>query len=123
MLLFGGLHGVGNTALGWRFLNVVIGSLECVVLYAFAKRLTGKTWLAAAGARCSRSTASTSSRSASRPARSRSRTLALVVLYALYRYLLAAQVRVKPIVPGGSASLLVRARHRDGRRGRACRGS
>ena len=27
-------------------------------------------------------------------------TLALIVLYALYRYVLAAQIRVKPIVPG-----------------------
>ena len=29
MLLFGGLHGLGDTAYGWRFLNVVIGALEC----------------------------------------------------------------------------------------------
>src|SRR6202011_5482954 len=50
MLIWGGLHGLGDTSFGWRFLNVVTGSLECVVIYAFAKRLTGQTWLAATAA-------------------------------------------------------------------------
>lgn len=50
MMLFGGLHGLGDTALGWRFLNCVVGALMVGVLYAFAKRLTGSTFFAAAGA-------------------------------------------------------------------------
>ena len=47
MMLFGGLNGLGDTALGWRFLNVVVGALMCGVLYVFAKRLTGSTLFAA----------------------------------------------------------------------------
>lgn len=47
MMLFGGLHGLGDTALGWRFLNVVVGALMVGVLYVFAKRLTGSTLFSA----------------------------------------------------------------------------
>ncbi len=47
MLLFGGLNGLGDTGLGWRFLNVVVGALMVGVLYVFAKRLTGSTLFAA----------------------------------------------------------------------------
>jgi dolichyl-phosphate-mannose--protein O-mannosyl transferase len=50
MLLFGGLHGLGDTAIGWRFLNVVVGALTVGLLYAFAKRLAGSTPFAAFGA-------------------------------------------------------------------------
>lgn len=44
--LFGGMHG-GDNAHGWRFLNVVFGAIVVVVLFAFAKRLTGSTLYAA----------------------------------------------------------------------------
>ena len=50
MMLFGGLHGLGDTAVGWRFLNVVVGALTVVVLYAFAKRLTRSTLFATVAA-------------------------------------------------------------------------
>ena len=50
MLLFGGLHGGGDTALGWRFLNVVVGALMVGLLYAFAKRLTSSTLFASLAA-------------------------------------------------------------------------
>jgi dolichyl-phosphate-mannose--protein O-mannosyl transferase len=50
MLLFGGLNGPGDTGLGWRFLNVVVGALMVGVLYAFAKRLTGSSLFAAIAA-------------------------------------------------------------------------
>ncbi|HEY8320814.1 MAG TPA: phospholipid carrier-dependent glycosyltransferase [Candidatus Baltobacteraceae bacterium] len=40
MMLFGGLHG-GDNATGWRFLDVVFGALVIVLLYVFAKRITG----------------------------------------------------------------------------------
>jgi dolichyl-phosphate-mannose--protein O-mannosyl transferase len=50
MWLFGGLSGAGDTGLGWRFLNVVVGALMVGVIYAFGKRLTGSTLFAAAAA-------------------------------------------------------------------------
>ncbi|MDB5069162.1 MAG: hypothetical protein JWM87_273 [Candidatus Eremiobacteraeota bacterium] len=99
MWLFGGLHGLGNTSVGWRFLNVVIGSLECLVVYAFAKRLTGKTWLAAFGAALLALDGFHFVEERIATGEITIATLALLVLYALYRYLLAAQVRVKPLIP------------------------
>ncbi len=99
MLLFGGLHGVGDTGVGWRFLNVVIGSLECLVLYAFAKRLTGKTWLAATGAGLLALDGFHFAEQRIATGEITIATLALLVLYSLYRYLLAAQARVKPLIP------------------------
>ncbi|HEV3089005.1 MAG TPA: glycosyltransferase family 39 protein, partial [Candidatus Elarobacter sp.] len=50
MLMFGGLHGAGNTGLGWRFMNVVVGALMVGLIYAFAKRLTGSTFFASLAA-------------------------------------------------------------------------
>ncbi len=46
MMLFGGMHG-GNNATGWRFLDVVFGALVIVLLYIFAKRITGSIFFAA----------------------------------------------------------------------------
>jgi dolichyl-phosphate-mannose--protein O-mannosyl transferase len=46
MILHGGLTG-GDSGIGWRFLNVVVGALMVGVLYVFAKRLTGSTLFAA----------------------------------------------------------------------------
>ncbi|MDB5026449.1 MAG: hypothetical protein JWO66_138, partial [Candidatus Eremiobacteraeota bacterium] len=100
MWLFGGLHGLGNTSYGWRFLNVVVGSLECVVVYAFAKRLTGKTWAAAFGAALLALDGFHFVEERIATGEITIATLSVLVLYALYRYLLAAQVRVKPVVPG-----------------------
>jgi Gpi18-like mannosyltransferase/predicted membrane-bound dolichyl-phosphate-mannose-protein mannosyltransferase len=100
MLLWGGLHGLGDTSFGWRFLNVVTGSLECVVIYAFAKRLTGQTWLAATAAALLALDGFHYVEERIATGEITIATLALLVLYALYRYLLAAQVRVKPVIPG-----------------------
>jgi Gpi18-like mannosyltransferase/predicted membrane-bound dolichyl-phosphate-mannose-protein mannosyltransferase len=50
MMLFGGLHGLGNTGFGWRFLNIVIGALTVGVLYVFAKYLTRSTLFASIAA-------------------------------------------------------------------------
>ncbi len=50
MLLFGGLHGAGDTGLGWRFLNVVVGALMVGLIYVFAKRLTSSTLFASLAA-------------------------------------------------------------------------
>lgn len=42
VMLFGGLPH-GDTSWGWRFLDVVFGALVVMLLYAFAKRVTGST--------------------------------------------------------------------------------
>jgi dolichyl-phosphate-mannose--protein O-mannosyl transferase len=42
MMLFGGLAR-GDTPYGWRFLDVVFGAAVVMLLYAFAKRVTGST--------------------------------------------------------------------------------
>lgn len=42
MMLFGGLPH-GDTPYGWRFLDVVFGAMVVMLLYAFAKRVTGST--------------------------------------------------------------------------------
>jgi Gpi18-like mannosyltransferase/predicted membrane-bound dolichyl-phosphate-mannose-protein mannosyltransferase len=50
MLLFGGLRGLGDTAVGWRFGNVVVGALTVGLIYVFAKRLTASTLFASLAA-------------------------------------------------------------------------
>ncbi len=50
MMLFGGLHGSGDTSTGWRFLDVVFGAFVVMLLYAFAKRITGSTVFSAIAA-------------------------------------------------------------------------
>ncbi len=46
VILFGGLQH-GDNAYGWRFLDVLFGALVVMLLYAFAKRITGSTAFAA----------------------------------------------------------------------------
>ncbi len=98
MMLFGGLHGLGDTAYGWRFGNLVVGSLMVVVMYAFAKRLLGSTLFAAvaAGLLVFDGFHFVQSRIATPEI-----TVAfftLTTLYAFYRYWIAAQIRVAPLV-------------------------
>ncbi|MEO6836273.1 MAG: phospholipid carrier-dependent glycosyltransferase [Candidatus Tumulicola sp.] len=68
MMLFGGMphgHGLGgwtglnafighmssgDNSYGWRFLDVVFGALVVMLLYAFAKRITGSTFFASVAA-------------------------------------------------------------------------
>jgi len=52
MTLFGGLnpHTLGDTPHGWRFLDVLFGALVVVLLYVFAKRVTGSTIFSAIAA-------------------------------------------------------------------------
>jgi len=49
MTLFGGMHAhtLGDTPYGWRFLDVLFGAFVVVLLYVFAKRVTGSTVFAA----------------------------------------------------------------------------
>jgi dolichyl-phosphate-mannose-protein mannosyltransferase len=85
ILLFGGLP-AGDTTLGWRFLNVVIGAMMLPLAYAFVKRITGSTLgasLAAAlllfdGFRFVQSRIATPEITVA--------VLALAVLYAFYRW-------------------------------------
>ncbi len=49
VMLFGGL-GHGDNSWGWRFLDVVFGALVVMLLYAFAKRVTGSTLFSAIAA-------------------------------------------------------------------------
>lgn len=91
---------LGDNSFGWRFLNVVIGSLEIAILYAFAKRLCASTLFASVAAllltfdgfHFVEQRISTGEITIS--------TLILIVLYAFYRYWLAAQIRLKRIAPG-----------------------
>lgn len=97
MLLFGGLHGLGNTGYGWRFLNVAVGALEVGVVYAFAKRLTASTLYAAVAALFLTFDGFHFVEQRIATGEITIATLITIVLYALYRYWIAAQVRVTPI--------------------------
>lgn len=91
---------LGDNSFGWRFLNVVIGSLEIAILYAFAKRLCASTLFASVAAllltfdgfHFVEQRISTGEITIS--------TLILIVLYAFYRYWLAAQIRIKRLAAG-----------------------
>ncbi len=92
MLLFGGLHGLGDTAIGWRFLNVVVGALMVGLLYAFAKRLTGSTLFASFGAGMLVLDGFHYVQSRIATPEITVAFLSLLTLYAFYRLWLAAQV-------------------------------
>ncbi|BDE06893.1 hypothetical protein WPS_21690 [Vulcanimicrobium alpinum] len=94
MLLFGGLHGLGNTAFGWRFLNIVIGAVEVGVVYAFAKRLTASTVFAALAALMLTFDGFHFVESRIATGEITISTLIVFSLYAFYRWWLASQVRV-----------------------------
>lgn len=100
MMLFGGLHGLGNTAYGWRFLNIVIGALEVGLVYAFAKRLTSSTLFAALAALMLTFDGFHFVEQRLATGEITIATLIVLVLYALYRYWLAVQIRVQRLVAG-----------------------
>ncbi len=96
MILFGGMHGAGDTSTGWRFLNLVMGAIMVFVMYVFAKRLLGSTAFAtiAAGLLLFDGFHYVQSRIATPEI-----TVAfftLLTLYAFYRFWIASQVRVFP---------------------------
>jgi Gpi18-like mannosyltransferase len=100
MMLFGGMHGLGDTAWGWRFMNLVVGALMVLVLYCFAKRLLGSTAFAtmAAGFLLFDGFHFAQSRIATPEI-----TVAffsLLTIYTFYRYWIASQVRVAPVLDG-----------------------
>ncbi|HEY0393724.1 MAG TPA: glycosyltransferase family 39 protein [Candidatus Elarobacter sp.] len=95
MMLFGGIPR-GDVPEGWRFLNVLIGALEVGVVYAFAKRLTASTVYAALAALCIAFDGFHFVESRISTGEITIATLIAILLYAFYRYWLAAQVRVEP---------------------------
>ncbi len=96
MMLFGGMHGGGDTSAGWRFLNLVIGALMVLVLYAFAKRLTGSTLFATIGAGLLLFDGFHYVQSRIATPEITVAFFSLLTLYAFYRYWIASQVRVAP---------------------------
>ncbi|MDQ2992487.1 MAG: phospholipid carrier-dependent glycosyltransferase, partial [Candidatus Eremiobacteraeota bacterium] len=98
MTMFGGMHG-GDNAAGWRFLDVVFGAFVIVLLYIFAKRITGSIVFA---------TIATSFFlfDGMHFVQSRIATpegfvifFALAAVYAFYRFWIAAQVNVRKATP------------------------
>lgn len=97
--MFGGVAH-GDSGWGWRFLNVVCGTLMVPLCYLFAKRLMASTLFASIAAfmltfdgfRFVQSRISTPEIWVA--------TLGLAVLYAFYRLWTAAQVRIRLRVPG-----------------------
>ena len=102
MILFGGMHGLGDTSAGWRFLNLVVGALMVLVVYCFAKRLLGSTVFATIAA-------SLLLLDGFHYVQSRIATpeitvafFAILTLYAFYRFWIASQVRVAPLLRSSS---------------------
>jgi predicted membrane-bound dolichyl-phosphate-mannose-protein mannosyltransferase len=96
MMMFGGLHGLGNTGYGWRFLNVVIGALMVFVLYLFAKRLTRSTLFASAGALMLTFDGFHYVQSRIATPEITVAFFSLLTIYAFYRWWIATQVAVNP---------------------------
>ncbi|MGH8165245.1 MAG: phospholipid carrier-dependent glycosyltransferase, partial [Rhodanobacteraceae bacterium] len=97
--IWGGLHSaLGNTAYGWRFMNVVVGALMVFSIYAFAKRITASTafstiaavLLALDGFHFTQSRIATPEIVVA--------FLTLATTYAFYRYWIAAEVRRAPVL-------------------------
>nr|MDQ2679584.1 phospholipid carrier-dependent glycosyltransferase [Candidatus Eremiobacteraeota bacterium] len=95
VMLFGGLKH-GDNAAGWRFLDVVFGALVVVLLYIFAKRITGSSLFASI-------TALLLTFDGMHFVQSRISTpegfvvfFSLATMYAFYRFWIASQVQVRP---------------------------
>jgi len=97
MTLFGGMHGLGDTSTGWRFLNLVIGALMVLVIYCFAKRLLGSTLFASLAAAMLLFDGFHYVQSRIATPEITVAFFALLTLYAFYRFWIASQVRVAPV--------------------------
>jgi len=96
MMMFGGLHGLGNTGYGWRFLNIVIGALMVYVLYVFAKRLMRSTLFASAAALMLTFDGFHFVQSRIATPEITVAFFSLLTIYAFYRWWIASQVAVSP---------------------------
>jgi len=97
MILFGGMHGAGDTSAGWRFLNLVVGALMVLVVYCFAKRLLGSTPFAAIAAGLLLLDGFHYVQSRIATPEITVAFFAIITLYAFYRFWIASQVRVEPL--------------------------
>ncbi len=108
MMLFGGLHGLGDTALGWRFMNVVVGALTVGVVYCFGKRLTGSTMFATLAALMLACDGFHYVQSRIATPEITVAFFSLLTLYAFYRLWLATQIaRSTPLVRPSTLALSV----------------
>ncbi len=94
MILFGGMHGLGDHAAGWRFLNLVMGAFMVFVIYVFAKRLLGSTPFATIAACLLLFDGFHYVQSRIATPEITVAFFTLLTLYAFYRFWLASQVRV-----------------------------
>jgi len=95
MVLFGGLQH-GDTAHGWRFLNIAMGALTVGLIYIFAKRLTSSTWFACVAAALLLLDGFHFVQSRIATPEITVAFFSLFTLYAFYRYWMAAQIAVRP---------------------------
>jgi len=98
MMLFGGMHGLGDTAHGWRFLNLVVAALMVLVLYCFAKRLLGSTPFAAIAAGLLLFDGFHFAQARIATPEITVAFFSLTTIYAFYRLWIASQVRVAPLL-------------------------
>lgn len=95
MLLFGGLHGLGDTPWGWRFVDVVCGALVVMLLYAFARRVTGSTIFAAIAASLLMFDGMHFVQSRIATPEGIVIVFSLAAVYAFYRFWIASQINVR----------------------------
>jgi Gpi18-like mannosyltransferase len=101
MILFGGMHGAGDTSAGWRFLNLVMGAIMVLVIYCFAKRLLASTLFATVAATLLLFEGFHFVQSRIATPEITVAFFSLLTLYAFYRFWIASQVRVFPrFTPG-----------------------
>lgn len=102
MLLWGGLHSAhGDTAYGWRFMNVVVGALLVFLIYAFAKRITGSTVFASIAGALMLFDGFHFAQSRIATPEITVAFLTLATTYAFYRYWIASQVRTTRVLRDG----------------------
>jgi len=97
--MFGGVAH-GDTGWGWRFLNVVCGTLMVPLCYLFAKRLLGSTTFASIAAFMLTFDGFRFVQSRIATPEIWVATFGLGVLYAFYRLWTATQIRIRVRIPG-----------------------
>ena len=100
MMLFGGMHGLGDTAAGWRFMNLVVGAVMVLLLYCFAKRILGSTLFASIAASFLLFDGFHFAQSRIATPEITVAFFSLLTVYTFYRYWLASQVRIAPLLDG-----------------------
>ncbi len=114
MLLFGGVHSpLGNSGVGWRFLNLVVGAALVYLTYVFARRITASSAFASIAAALLVLDGFHFTQSRIATPEITVAFFSLLILYAFYRYW--EQIAVQPSEPmprwtmlaaGGAASVL-----------------